>query len=650
MSIGQKLYEDIVIVVSDEKNNKKEVLGEVVLIPAVTDCQNVVNPMTDGPCECEPLVHGVSIKERNQGHPDDGSDDARVGVCVNSNGTKIKHGLQTAGKFLLVLGFLYFFICSLGLLGAAFQLLGGKTAGKVFEQSELLSNPVCGLMIGILATVLVQSSSTSTSIIVTMVASGIIGVRPAIPMIMGANIGTSVTNTVVSMAQVGDRNQFRRAFSAATVHDMFNWLSVIILLPLECATGYLEKLTGALTKSFKGSSFKGGKQDFLKVITKPLTKLIVELDKKILQKIAVGDKNYEDKSLIKRFCVKEADKGDWTYNVTATVNTTLNSTVNVTEQGGPRCASLFSILDLNDTVSGVILLIFSLVVLCCCLVGMVKVLNSMMKGPIAKALKNVVNADFPGCFKFLTGYVAMLVGAILTVLVQSSSVFTSTLTPLVGLGLIKVDRMYPLTLGSNIGTTMTSLLAAFAASENKLDEALQIALCHFFFNISGILIFYPVPVMRRVPIRAAKFLGKITSEYRWFAGMYIVLSFLLLPVMVFGLSMAGQIPFIVVGSIVLFIIFNVVVLNVLQSKKPTWLPARLRTWDFLPEFLHSLKPYDKVFTACSICFCTSCQKKDSVYNSLPLTESASSSPNSSSNSSRFPSTANSTVDLLQNRV
>lgn len=59
---------------------------KVVLIPAVTDCQNVVNPMTDGPCECEPLVHGVSIKERNQGHPDDGSDDARVGVCVNSNG------------------------------------------------------------------------------------------------------------------------------------------------------------------------------------------------------------------------------------------------------------------------------------------------------------------------------------------------------------------------------------------------------------------------------------------------------------------------------------------------------------------------------------------------------------------------------------
>jgi sodium-dependent phosphate cotransporter len=56
-------------------------------------------------------------------------------------------------------------------------------------------------MIGLLATVVVQSSSTSTSIIVSMVASEIIPVRFAIPIIMGSNIGTSITSTFVALSQ-----------------------------------------------------------------------------------------------------------------------------------------------------------------------------------------------------------------------------------------------------------------------------------------------------------------------------------------------------------------------------------------------------------------------------------------------------------------
>jgi sodium-dependent phosphate cotransporter len=58
-------------------------------------------------------------------------------------------------------------------------------------------------------------------------------VSTAIPVIMGANIGTSVTNTIVSMGHVGNAEEFRRAFAGATIHDMFNWLSVIVFLPLE---------------------------------------------------------------------------------------------------------------------------------------------------------------------------------------------------------------------------------------------------------------------------------------------------------------------------------------------------------------------------------------------------------------------------------
>jgi len=140
------------------------------------------------------------------------------------------------GKVIILLALLYCFICSLDFLSSAFRLLGGKAAGRAFAENQLLSNPVAGLMIGVLVTVLVQSSSTSTSIVITMVASGIIPVQNAVPIIMGANIGTSVTNTIVSLSMSGNKNEFRRAFGGATIHDMFNWLSVIVLLPLELAT------------------------------------------------------------------------------------------------------------------------------------------------------------------------------------------------------------------------------------------------------------------------------------------------------------------------------------------------------------------------------------------------------------------------------
>ena len=120
--------------------------------------------------------------------------------------------------------------------------------------------------------------------------------------------------------------------------------------------------------------------------------------------------------------------------------------------------------DIGDTGAGVILLLISLVMLCSCLMGMVKLLNSLLGEKVKEAIRTGVNKDIPvHGLGWLTGYLAMLVGAILTVLVQSSSVFTSTLTPLAGAGLVTLERAYPLTLGSNIGergtcsTSMSSL-------------------------------------------------------------------------------------------------------------------------------------------------------------------------------------------------
>jgi sodium-dependent phosphate cotransporter len=253
---------------------------------------------------------------------------------------------------------------------------------------------------------------------------------------------------------------------------------------------------------------------------------------------------------------------------------------------------------LSDEAVGGILLVGSLLALIVCLIVMVKVLSSLLRGPMARIVRKTINADFPGYFAFLTGYFVMIIGAGVTVLVQSSSVFTSALTPLVGIGVVTVERIYPMTLGSNIGTTVTSILAALTADANKIKDTLQISLCHLFFNITGIVIWYPIPFLRRIPIGLAKGLGNITANYRWFSIFYLIALYLLIPLIVFGLSIAGFWVLMGVLIPILVLVIVIVIINILQSKRPRWLPAVLRNWNFLPLPLHSLQPYDDVLTIC----------------------------------------------------
>ncbi|CAG7833929.1 unnamed protein product [Allacma fusca] len=498
-------------------------------------------------------------------------------------------------KALALLTLLYFFVCSLDLLSLGFRLVGGRTTGEIFRQSEILKNPIVGVMIGILTTVLVQSSSTSTSIIVSMVSAKFMDVRAAIPIIMGANIGTSVTNTIVSLTQAGDRNQFRRAFAGATVHDMFNWLTVITLLILEVCTGYLFHLTSAIMSGIRRETASGGEIQILTVITKPFVNLIVQLDKKVLECWSKpGCETYENASLI-----KSCSKTKTSYPLlNESDSSSFNLTDNSTGSSGGKCF-LFAGTSLSDEISGAIVLVGSLTVLCVCLILIVKVLNSVLKGQIATVIRKTINANIP-YFPWLTGYLAILVGAVMTFLVQSSSVFTSALTPLVGVGVISIERMYPLTLGSNIGTTTTALIAALAVRGNTFHESLQIALCHLFFNITGILLFYPVP-FTRVPIKLAKSLGNTTAQYRWFAIVYMLLMFLVLPAIIMGLSFAGTAYVITFASILLFVIIFVLSINFLRKKNPECLPQPLHSWKWLPRPLRSLDPYDELLSSLACC-------------------------------------------------
>jgi sodium-dependent phosphate cotransporter len=241
-------------------------------------------------------------------------------------------------------------------------------------------------------------------------------------------------------------------------------------------------------------------------------------------------------------------------------------------------------------------------VLCVCLATIVFLLKSILKGRIAVWLHRTVNADVPDIkvggltipMGWLAGYFAIAVGFGLTILVQSSSITTSVITPLVGVGVVKIERMYPTVLGANIGTTVTGVLAALAASASKLHLTLQVAFAHLMFNITGIFIWYVIWPMRAIPINAAKFLGDTTAEYKWFAVAYLFVMFFLLPLIFFALSVAGTAPFVVVLVLFLTPLIFVLIVNVLQKRKPDVLPEVLKTWDFLPVWARSLEPMDRV--------------------------------------------------------
>jgi len=413
---------------------------------------------------------------------------------------------------IVVCFFLYFFLFGLELLGTGAKVMTGCTAGALFGDD---TNPIAGLMVGILATVLLQSSSTTTSIIVSLVGSAVT-VSQGIYMVMGANIGTSVTNTIVAMGQMGNGDQLERAFAGATVHDMFNFMAVAILLPVEVICGYLDALTGAMVKGVstdKGEKWEGP----VKKIVEPLGSKIIIANKKLIEAIAKDEGSCKDGG---GFYPIECGAGEPTYDSCTQVG------LIACDKKTGDCPALFQKGSSagDDKVSGGVIFFVSIVILFVCLFGLVSVLQKMLLGMSTRIVYKATD---------INGYLAIAIGAGITVVVQSSSITTSTLTPLVGMGALRLEQMYPLTLGANIGTTATALMAAMVTEGT---EALQVALAHLFFNITGICIFYPIPFMRQFPLSAARRLGRATRIWRGFPLLYIAVMFLLIPLVFLGLS------------------------------------------------------------------------------------------------------------------
>lgn len=151
-----------------------------------------------------------------------------------------------------------------------------KFFGKGFAKQLIAttSDPILGLFIGIFVTSIVQSSSVTTSMVVAFVAGGIIPLENAVPIILGSNIGTTVTNTIVSFTQINHTEEFKRAFSAAIIHDSFNVMNVLIVLPLELATGFLHKSAQYFADLFWGTQSITYSSP-LKMVLKPVQKPII---------------------------------------------------------------------------------------------------------------------------------------------------------------------------------------------------------------------------------------------------------------------------------------------------------------------------------------------------------------------------------------
>merc|ERR1719230_1825070 len=163
---------------------------------------------------------------------------------------------------------------------------------------------------------------------------------------------------------------------------------------------------------------------------------------------------------------------------------------------------------------------------------LVKLLQSIFRGRIAIWFRQVLNLEFQSV-PFLANYVLIIFGTAITILFQSSSITTSTLTPLVGIGLVRLDKMFAFTIGANVGTTVTGILSALVSDKRK--TGLIVAFSHTLFNLAGFLIWYPLPVVRQVPIQAAKILGNISAGLQWFPIAYIAFMFGIMPLTLLGL-------------------------------------------------------------------------------------------------------------------
>jgi solute carrier family 34 (sodium-dependent phosphate cotransporter) len=353
-----------------------------------------------------------------------------------------------AARVAAIVAAVFLFLLAIDLMGASLTNLAGPTLASYIS---VTNNPFVGLFIGLLFTAILQSSSTTTSIAVVAVASGSITLQNAIPIILGANIGTTITSTIVSLGFITKTREFSRAVSAATVHDLFNILGVLLIFPLEINYHVLQKASASIA-----GFIYAGKGDGL-----------------------------EEIGLVRVFGTISEPLVGW--------------------------------------LGGIVTLVLAVLLLFATIKLLSNILFKRLVGRSNEQLQNVV---FKNRFRSFSW------GLMSTAIVQSSSLTTSLIVPIVATSKVKLGRAFQFIMGANIGTTLTAILAGLFRSEG----AVSLAIVHLLFNASVVLIFCSVPFLGRLPMYFAQKLGDLTIRFRLAAFIYIALAFFLIPFLLILLS------------------------------------------------------------------------------------------------------------------
>lgn len=484
---------------------------------------------------------------------------------------------------------LYGFLLGLALLGDSFKVITGRGVGGLFGSTE---NPLTGLAVGVLATAAMQSSSTTTRIVVSLVAEGSSTVNGAIPIVMGANLGSTLTNTFISISQSSNHIQLQRSFAAATSHDMVNLLTVAVLFPLEAFVrlfadgGPLFLVSRWLQPIFapeeSGSEDKRSLDDrttSLEDLTELLSKLILSPDKNVINLLALkppengtDQMNASDVALCLNggqvvpggpgppqelaerrltgqapFCTYTCIRdevhrllglifADENYDQTTheCSYTCPDGDDDICVVEGPEVDRFHSRAIRKRLIAGGFTQTFTDTV-----GGIIAFLTAILLvfagiygfGDLVKKLFNgEQNQNCLQRVRWVNSYFVVLLGFALTCLVQSSSAVTSAMIPLAATGILPLRKVFAVYIGANVGTTVTSL--ANAVIESRLTGqrgGIQIALVHFLFNVVGMTIWFVFKPMRAWPLYLAKALSRYASFFAFFPVAWIIFYFGVVP-------------------------------------------------------------------------------------------------------------------------
>ena len=484
---------------------------------------------------------------------------------------KIRSILNLFLKIFIFIFLLYFFLLSLSFLTIGFTLISpyALQAGKAV--SFFLQNSFGSLAIGILVTALMQNATVTTSLIVCMVGAGIIpSVKSAIPIIMGSNIGTCLTNILIALTFSGDSSKFKRAFSAAAINDLFNILTTAVLLPAEIFFNLLSDLSEKLIELMPNEANEFKKINFIAAILNPVVDLFIMLDEEQINAVNMGSNNTTKIAL--RCCAIDYD------------NIRNSSTCNECNYW-----SLPMLKTLGDGGTGLVWIIVSLIINLTCLFGIVKIFSQLIEGPISTDIRKIMNASLPGKWKVFNNFLIFISSVALTLIVQSLDIITATLVPLCGLGIISLQRAYVIIIGSNIGTTVTGVLSALTQPKANFKKSIEIAFVYTLFNVFGTLMWFPIPFLK-FPKTLAKKFGNTIFKYQWLSYIYAGFVYFIAPLILFSLALIPHWISMTILSILVILLFTCLInYRKLSTKK---LPASLMIFSWLPNWIRSFKYWD----------------------------------------------------------